>query len=203
MGKRKTSAYYNQKAAQAKARENYYATRTPRPRAGGTVKERNNTTMIYRSLFEFWTNTVGDTSSNDHLPYKVEVDNDALTKVSATSAGLLAVDTAAVNTSLAKSVRKNLSPSRASWYNGVGTPTVVTTAYNSAWIRYYDSPAGGGQSHFSIPLSKGTGAFTAADIFNAYKTIFGGAQKTTLLGTKNGSSELRLEYSTRSNRIGT
>lgn len=203
MARRKTSAYYNQKAAQAKARENYYATRAPRPRAGNTVKERNNKTMIYRSLFDFWTTVPGDTASNDHFPYKVEVDNDALTKVTATAAGLLETNTTSVNTSLAKSAKNIIHPSRATWYSGTGTPVVVTTAYNSSWVRYYDSAAGGAQSHFSIPLSKASGSFTAADIFSAYNTIFGGAQKTTLLGAKNGSSELKLEYSARSNRIGT
>lgn len=203
MGRRKTSAYYNQKAAQAKSRENYYATRAPRPRAGNTIKQRNNKTLIYRSLFEFWTSVPGDTASNDHLPYRVEVDNDALAKVSATSAGLLETNANTINLSLAKPTKNLLSPSRASWYSGTGTPAVVTTAYNTTWVRYYDSAAGGAQSHFSVPISKASGSFTAADVFATYNTIFGGAQKNTLLGAQNGSSELRLEYSTRSNRIGT
>lgn len=203
MGKRKTSAYYTQKATQAKARENYYATRPPRPRAGNTIKERNNSTMIYRSLFEFWTTVPGDTASNDHLPYKVEVDNDAAAKVPATSVGLLATNTTTINTSLAKSTKNLLSPSRATWFSGAATPAVVTTAYNTSWIRYYEPATGTAQSHFSMPITKAAGSFTAADVFATYNTIFGGAQKLTLLGAKNGSSELRLEYSTRSNRIGT
>lgn len=159
--------------------------------------------MIYRSLFEFWTTVPGDTASNDHLPYKVEVDNDSLSKVPAASVGLLATNTTTVNTTLAKSTKRLLSPSRASWYNGAATPAVVTTAYNTSWIRYYDPATGTAQSHFSVPISKASGSFTAADIFTAYNSIFGGAQKTALLGIKNGSSELKLEYSTRSNRIGT
>lgn len=203
MGKRKTSAYYNQKAAQAKARENYYATRPPRPRAGNTVKERNNATMIYRSLFEFWTTVPGDTASNDHMPYKVEVDNDSVAKVPAVNVGLLPTNTTTINTSLAKSTKNLISPSRASWYSGAATPTVVTTAYNTSWIRYYDPGTGTTQSHFSIPISKASGSFTAADVFSTYNTIFGGTQKNTLMGAKNGSSELQLEYSTRSNRLGT
>lgn len=203
MGKRKTSAYYQQKATQAKARETYYASRPARPQAGGTVKEKNTATFIYRSVFKFWTTVPGDTDSNDHFPYKVEVDNDALQKVPAASVGLVTVGSYTGNSSLAESVKRRLSPSRASWYSGTGTPVPVTTAWNSSWIRYYDAATGDTQTHFSLPISKATGSFTAADVFTAFKSIFypAGVASTALLGAKNGAAELKLEYTTAANRI--
>lgn len=203
MGKQKTAAYYSQKAAEAKAREAFRAKRPPRPRAGGTVTPKNTETYIYRSLFKKWIETAGDTTSSDHFPFIVDVDKDALAKVPAASVGILAEADYKGNKSLAESVKRRLHPSRASWYAGVATPTVVTTGYGTSWIKYYEPAAGAAQSHFSLPISKALGAFTAADVHETFGTVFKGTNKSTLLGANNGSAELRLEYSNSSNRTST
>lgn len=205
MGKRKTFAYYQQKATQAKARENYYANRPPRPKAGSVVKQKNTVTYIYRSVFEFWTTVPGDTDSNDHFPYKIEVDVDALAKVPAATAGIVSVGSYLGNPSLARSIKGRLHPSKVSWYSGAGTPVPVTTAWNSSWIRYYDPATDTAQSHYSMPISKALGSFSLADVQTTFKNIFfpGGKPSIALLGAKNGSAELQLEYTATANRMGT
>lgn len=205
MGKRKTSAYYQKKAVQAKARENHYANRPARPRAKNTVKQRNTVTYIYRALFKFWTLVPGDTDSNDHFPFKVEVDADALAKVPASAAGIVSVGSYLGNPSLAEPAKGRLHPSKASWYSGIATPVPVTTAWNSSWTRYYDQAAGTAQSHYSMPISKVLGSFSVEDVHTTFKNIFfpGGNPSIALLGTKNGSAELQLEYISSANRMGT
>lgn len=195
MGRRKSSAYYARKATEAEARETYYRTRPARARAGDAVVEKNMQTYIYRSLLLKWTETAGDTTSNDHLPFRVDVSAASITKVTnAANVGLLGAETTAINTSIARPIRgSGIKPSKAEWSTGRATPVVRRTAWNTAWLQYYDNAEGAPQSNFSVPLSVAAGGFSAEDIGALFKRVFGGANKATYLGEKNGRAELSLE----------
>lgn len=205
MGRRKTANYYKKKAQEAEARETYYRNRPARPRGGDAVIQKNLTSFIYRSMLLKWTNTAGDQTSNDHLPFRIDVSARVISKVTnAANLGLLGVDTNTVNTSIARPIRgSGIRPSQANWYNGTGTPVPVKTAWNSSWTRYYDSAQGNAQSHFSAPLSVAAGGFGPVDIEAKFKALFAGNNKTAYLGASNGRAELKLEYASGLNAINT
>lgn len=195
MARRRSSADYEKKAADAKARENYYRTRPARPKAGNTLTAKDATTLIYRSLFLIFTTVPGDDTSKDHLPFKVEAGNKALAKVPANTVGLSGINATGINISLARPIRgSGIKPSKINWYNGAANPTIRTTAYGTKWAQYYDNAEGEAQSNFSLPVCRAAGSFGIADIVTSFKTIFSDANKTGLLGAKNGRAELDLEY---------
>ncbi len=200
MGKAKPAYYYERKAAEAKARENYYRTRAPRPRAGGTVVQKDLETYIYRSLFLKFTTGAGDATGTDHIPFRVSVGKGSLGKLgggtaAAAKVGLLTTGAPGALGELARPIRgTHIHPSKIVWSTGTATPTPETTPYGTTWIKYYANAEGAAQSNFSAPISKATGDFFPQDLVASYKAIFSDAAKVGLLGAKNGHAELELEY---------
>lgn len=190
---RKTAAYYQRKAAEAERRETYFRTSPARPRAGTTVTQKNTQSFIYRSLF-LRTGT-GDTAF--HVPFTVNVGSNNVTKIGgANKVGLLGGNSTAPEAQGARRIKSSgLHPSTISWSNGSATPVLRTTAWQTTWVQYYDNATGDAQSNYSIPVSQAAGPITPQDILTAYKTIFSDAAKASLLGAKNGSAQLQLEYS--------
>lgn len=83
---------------------------------------------------------------------------------------------------------------RLKWYYGDATGEVKITAYGTRWIKKYDDK--GGQSHWSLPYSINTGAFTLNTIIDKFKTQFNntnGTKKASVLGV-NGYAELAIGY---------
>jgi hypothetical protein len=201
MGKAKPAYYYERKATEAKARENYYRTRAPRPRAGTTVTQKNLETFVYRSLFLKFTTGANDATGTDHIPFKVSVGQGSLGKLgggvaAAAKVGLLTTGSPGALGELARPIRgSHIHPSMIRWSHGTATPVLRTTQYNTTWVQYYDNAAGEAQSNFSVPISKATGDFFPQDIVTTFKTIFSDAAKAGLIGAKNGRAELDLEYS--------
>lgn len=180
MGRMKPAWYYQRQAQEAQARAQYYATRQPPEDA--TVTPRGATSSAYYRSLNLKLGT-------EPLIIKVNILQSTLNLVSMGDAGLkstLATTESAVSRRLLR-----MSPSRIYWYEGDPTPTVARTAYGTRYIRYYRK---GQNTHRSIPVSKATGAITAADIQSQFNTLFGpGGSKLSLLGTSNGRAWLNLE----------
>ena len=77
------------------------------------------------------------------------------------------------------------------WFYGDATPVAKVTAWGSRYIKYHDT--NGGQSHFSLPVSVDTGAFTLATIITRFETLFNPVDgtKKELLG-KRGKARLAI-----------
>ncbi|MBR8832714.1 MAG: hypothetical protein DSM106950_01385 [Stigonema ocellatum SAG 48.90 = DSM 106950] len=69
-----------------------------------------------------------------------------------------------------------------SWFYGDNEPTVVpATTTRNRYIKFYDKH--GNQSHYSIPFSVATGAFTLSTIITNFTTLFNktnGTQRAVL-----------------------
>lgn len=176
----KPAWYYERQAQEAEARANYYRNRVPQDNA--SVRSRPTTVKYYRSLLV--------RQGTDPTIFKVSVNNAALALVTATQAGLLDALTA---TETALNLRgSGVKPTKIHWYKGDASPVGRRTAWNSRYIRYYDTA--GTQSHYSMPFSRATGAFDPNDLKNAFNTLFSGSNRTTLLGAANGRAYLELEH---------
>lgn len=80
------------------------------------------------------------------------------------------------------------------WYFGDATVSPVMTPWGTRWIKKYD--ADGGQSHWSLPFSIGTGVFTLDTIQTKFRDYFNetnGTKRTDMLGP-NGQVELVMGY---------
>lgn len=177
---RKPAWYLERQLQEAQARENYYKNYVP-PESGA-VQQRDKTTAYYRSL--------NIKAGTEHIAFKIEVGTTSLTAIGGVAAcGLLAnpeADTAPLP------ARNNVKPSRITWYAGKATPTVGRTEWNTRKVTYYDKV--GDQSHFSVPVSKATGAFTSQDLISTFNGLFGASgSKRSLLGAKNGRAWIDLE----------
>ncbi|MCU0534232.1 MAG: hypothetical protein MUD14_10095 [Hydrococcus sp. Prado102] len=186
MGRRKPAWLQEREFNKATARETYYRTRTPT--TSTTVNSRKQVQLFYRSMFM----KIGA----EPLIYAVRPTEAAITAIGgAADAGLLAAMPATAGAQTAPlSIRgSGVTPSKACWYKGASAPVGDTTPWSSRWIRYYDKPATG-QSHFSVPFSKATGAVTSADLQGAFNALFGPTgSKKALLGDENGRAWLQLE----------
>lgn len=181
MGRIKPAWEYERLAAERKRREDYLKNK---PRSTNTaVQGRDEVTRYYRSaLLKDGTN---------HELYKIRVDNAALTLLGAGRTPALGLLTAVPEGEIAMRLRgSGLKPSRISWYKGAASPVASTTPWGTRVSRYYDRQ--GNRSHYSAPISKGTGAFTLADVVTAFNTIVAN-DTTTLLGAENGRAWLDLE----------
>lgn len=182
MGRMRPAWYYERQAQEAQARATYFQNRQPPP-AGTTVEQRGaSTDLFYRSLLQ--------RSGTDSLIYKVSVLDSTLSRISAVQAGLkttLGADEVALRLR-----GSGLKPTRMHWYRGKTTPTRERSPWNTSWTQYYDET--GGQSHFSIPLSKATGVFDGGDLLDAFEGLFGptGTQRA-LLGATNGRAYVTME----------
>lgn len=179
MARMKPAYYYERQAREAKARDTYYETRVP-PLVTA-VKNRPSVVAYYRSLLI--------KQGTDEAVYKVSVKQAAINLVSLAEAGL--PETVA-NTIFPLVMRgSGVKPSQIHWYKGDATPTASRTPWQSRVIRYYDKT--GPQSHYSMPFSRATGAFTPTDLKTAFNALFGGTKRASLLGTANGRAYLELE----------
>ncbi|UBF28326.1 hypothetical protein K9N68_10845 [Kovacikia minuta CCNUW1] len=182
MGRMKPAWYYERKATAATARAQYYANRQP-PATGTAIQSRGAATdVFYRSLLQkFGTNPA---------VYRIAVDNDTLSKVTATEAGL---KTTLASDEVPLRIRgSGVKPTRVHWFAGDPTPTVQRTAWNTKWVRYYSTA--GDQSHYSVPFSKASGTVTPDDLQDAFDGLFGaGGSKRALLGAANGRAYLEFE----------
>jgi hypothetical protein len=186
MGRRKPVWLYQRQLDKATARENYYRTKTPT--TSTVVKDRKQVQLFYRSMFvKFGTQP---------LIYAVRPTEAAITAIGgAGDAGLLAaMPTGAADQTVPLPIRgSGVTPTKACWYKGATTPVGDATPWSSRWIRYYDKPATG-QSHFSVPFSRASGAVNSAEIQGAFNALFGPTgSKKALLGTENGRAWLDLE----------
>jgi hypothetical protein len=187
----RSSSYYERQAEEAKKRETYMRNRPPRP-VGATVTQKGGTTTtFYRSMLI--------KQGSSPAIFSVDVLTTSLDAVGgATACGLLATmptDAGTQNTPLR--VRgSGMKPSRAHWYKGVASPSVRQSKWGTNWTKYYDN-----NSHQSVPLSDATGTVVAiADVQTVFNSIFSGATKTQLLGTKNGRAYLEFERVSLSSR---
>lgn len=165
------------------ARETAINTRRAAGRpAGATVNRRGpNTQVYYRSLFR-------KTSATDHVIYGIKEPTANLTAVGGASAVGLKTELAVGEMSMG-STRREVRPTRAFWYQGDASPTVQRTDWGTSWSRSYQAG-----SHASVPLSKATGAYDAADMRTLFGALFGpGGTARAQLGTGNGLVYLRLE----------
>lgn len=189
MGRRKPAWLQEREFKRATDKENYYKSRTPTQST--TVKDRKQVTLLYRSLFM----KIGA----EPLIYTVRPSEASVTGAmgigSAAAAGLLTtMPVAPGGQTVPLSIRgSGVTPSKASWYKGAAIPVGDTTPWSSRWIRYYDKPATG-QSHFSVPFSKASGAVNSAELQAAFTALFGpSGSKKDLLGNENGRAWLTLE----------
>jgi hypothetical protein len=189
----KNAAYYERKAADAKAREAYYRNRQYTPKA--TVSQRDAESYIYRSMFLKFTGA-GDNTSNDHLPFSINVTAKAITAIGgANVVGLLGSNTTTVPTGLARPIKgTGLHPTMAMWYEGTATPRVGKTKWQVRSVKYYDSAADGSQTFYRVPISQAAGDFGVAQAVSTFQKIFTGTDKEKLLGRKNGRANLQIEY---------
>ncbi|MBN3882124.1 MAG: hypothetical protein V7K64_19035 [Nostoc sp.] len=101
----------------------------------------------------------------------VTVKKEAYTKLGGlTSVGLLAtVPENAVSIPKVRGDKRKLIT--VSWFFGDDTPIVVpATATRNRYVKFYDK--NGNQSHYSIPFSVATGAFTLSTIITNFGTLF-------------------------------
>ncbi|MGV0103036.1 hypothetical protein NSTCB13_01607 [Nostoc sp. DSM 114160] len=101
----------------------------------------------------------------------VTVKKEAYTKLGGlASVGLLAtVPENAVSIPKVKGDKRKLVT--ISWFYGDATPVVVpATATRNRYVKFYDK--NGNQSHYSIPFSVATGAFTLSTIITNFGTLF-------------------------------
>ena len=182
MGRIKPAWYYQRQAQISQAREQFFANRTP-PTTPTTIESRGAATdLFYRSL--------NMRNGTDPVIYRVSVYNSTLQRVTATQLGLM---TALGGTDVALRLRgSGVKPSKIHFYRGRTNPIRTTTPWGSRVSQYHDDQ--GGQSHFSAPFSRATGAFTGADLQDAFEDLFGptGSARAQL-GAANGRAWLELE----------
>lgn len=182
MARLASAADLARRAAARQAREAEIQRRRAAARpAGQTVQSRGpSTQLFYRSLLR-------KLDATTHLAYACEVRNDALQGVGGFAAvGLL--ETIGTDMNMG-SMRKEILPSRAFWYEGDATPVTQRSAWGTSWSRYY-----GTGTHRSCPISKGSGAFDSRDIRTTFTGLFGpGGSARSQMGTQNGRAYLRLE----------
>lgn len=178
MARMRRAWYYQRQAREAQQREDFLENYQGPPE-GTTIQSRGpSTAVFYRSL--------ALRSGTDHLFFSTSVDNDSLAIVSATNAGL--VTTLPANTTALPLRGSGIKPSRASWYRGDPNPTYVRSRWGTSYARNYQPG-----THRSVPLSRATGAFDAADLVEAFNGLFGpGGTLRGNLGT-NGRANLELE----------
>lgn len=182
----KPAWYYEKQATQAQARADYFRNRVP-PETANIESRGASTDVYYRSLIL--------TDGTDPLIFATQVPNTTLANLTAAQAGLL---TTLPSGDVASRLRgSGVKPTKVHWYSGAANPTRRRTAWGTSVAKYYDEQAG--RSHYSIPFSKATGAFTADDIRDAFLALFGpGGSKRSLLGTANGRASITWESATTS-----
>lgn len=175
--------YYERQARIANDREAYRRNNPPTPQTA--VRSRGPATDV-------WYRSLALVDGTEHRVFKTAVDNDTLQIVTAVQAGLL---TAAPADGASFSLRgSGLTPTKLIWQRGVATPSRVRTPWNSSYIKYYEGNNRDAiRSHYSMPFSRATGAFSAADLRAAFNTIMSGGARTTMLGAENGRASLVLE----------
>lgn len=177
------SWYYERQATIANAREAYRRNNPPTPPT--TVRSRGAATPV-------WYRSLALVDGTDHRVFKTSVDADTLSIVPIATAGLLA--TAPADTAIFSLRGSGVTPTKLCWQKGVATPTRVRTAWGSSYIKYYEGNNNDTvRSHYSMPFSRATGTFSAADLREAFETIMGGGLRTTMLGAENGRAYLQLE----------
>ncbi len=181
MARMRPAWYYQRQADQAEARANYFRNRQPPPDGQAVQSRGAATTAYYRSLL------IKD--GTEHRIFRTSVYQDTITRLPLADAGLLA--TLPVDTSALPLRGSGVKPSKIHWYSGNAAPTVVRTAWNSSWVRYYDAA---GRSHFSIPFSETTGAFGPEDLMGQFELLFGeGGSRRALIGAQNGRAYIEFE----------
>lgn len=180
MGRARPAWYYERQAREANARQQFLANREP-PEPGGTIESRGaSTDVFYRSLL------IRD--GLESRVYKTQARAEALTIVSAAQAGLL---TAAPTNVTPQPVRgSGLRPTRIHWYRGAATATRERSPWNTSWNKYYQEG-----THASLPFSRASGAFDAADLVEAFNGLFGasGTVRAQALGAQNGRAHITFE----------
>lgn len=177
------SWYYERQATIANAREAYRRSNPPTPPT--TVRGRGPTTDV-------WYRSLALVDGTEHRVFKTAVDNDTLSIVTAANAGL--ATTAPVDTAIFPLRGSGLTPTKLFWQRGIATPTRVRTPWGSSYIKYYEgNNTDNIRTHYSMPFSKATGPFSAADLRAAFNTIMSGGGRTTMLGAENGRAYLQLE----------
>lgn len=184
MGRMRPAWYYERQARDAEARANYFRNRVP-PDGDTTIESRGQSTdLIYRSLIQF--------QGTERVTYKVNVPNATLVLFPATDAGLLAADN---NTAALRLRGSGLKPTKVHWYRGRATAIRRRTAWNTRVSVYYDSQ--NGRSHYSIPFSQASGAFTPNDLKERFEQLFGqSGSRRNLLGAVNGRAHIEWEKAT-------
>lgn len=180
MGRARPAWYYERQAREAQARQTFLANREP-PAPGGTIESRGaSTSVFYRSLL------IRD--GTEARVFSTQARAEALTIVSAAQAGLLT--TAPANTTPQPIRGSGVKPTRIHWYRGAATATRERSAWNTSWNKYYQDG-----THASLPFSRTTGVFDAADLVEAFNGLFGasGSVRAQALGAQNGRAHITFE----------
>jgi hypothetical protein len=142
VGKVKSAAYLEKRAALAKAREAYYKNRPASTTT--TVRKRPTDAYIYSSYM-----LVDSTGSSERM--LVQGSTAAVAKFGGASA-LLLVDPASVTTTIGKKP-KEFTPAQVHLMVGTATPTASTSPWNTRVIKYSTATTGTSQAHFVAPIS--------------------------------------------------
>lgn len=152
----------------AKAREAYYATKTPSTLT--TVRKRKTDTLVYASY--------SIRAAGTSALYKVPVTQASLTLFGGAAA--LGLKTIASVVDPVSAAPRNFTPAKVHAMKADATPTAKVTPWGSRVIRYNTPTTGDAQAFFSAPISSGDNTATydeidakATTVFNAIKASLG------------------------------
>lgn len=169
MGRRKPAWKQQKEADIAKAREQYYATRTRS--SATTVNVRATVKAVYTSM--------NILKGGTHALFDVPITKASRDYFGGYAAlGLL--DPATVTDPVTVPPRGRFTPAKVFAREGVTTPTAHTTPWGSRVLKYTPAATGTAQSNYSAPFATGTAAPTsdtldtkATTVFNAIKGKLG------------------------------
>ncbi len=191
MARPRSSAWYQEKADQAKAREDYFKKERANPETKVAGKAPPTTIVYLRDIIY----------PKNETYYQLQVRSRALEAFSngtvaagITDAGLL--DKPPAGKRVIEITRGSKIPIlKVRWYFGNETVEVKGTPWGTRVRRPYDEIAGKGQSHFSVPFGKLDGkSISLAGLVNEFeKWAKLEVTKTSVIGVS-GRAELMLGY---------
>lgn len=181
MPKRYSPAELEERAKKARAREAAIAAR------------RTNKTRVHTPKLAADFSTVFYRDPIQGLVLQFDVKAVALTEIGGLAAvGLL--DEAPVGSSIV-TVSKGLKIPyiKIQWYYGDQNASIVKTPWGTEWLKKYDVK--NKQSHYSLPISQASGAFTINNMITKFREYFNETDgtKKNILG-ENGRAELLIGY---------
>jgi hypothetical protein len=178
MGRIKSAAVLERKAALAKARELYYKNKPASTVT--TVRKRPSESFVYNSYM------LTDATGNSNQ-YLVTASAASVTKFGgATALGL--IDPATLSLAIAKKP-KELTPAMVHAMEGTATPTAKVSPWGTRVIKYSTATTGTSQAHFSAPVS--------GDVTSTFKEVAqrGGAIHTAIKGGLGDADYYRFWFS--------